>query len=398
MPSSPSLAFISASSSSESSWLVTTATPAWFLAAARIMLGPPMSMFSITTSSSTPRRPATSSKGYRLQTTMSMGSMSCAAMVLMCSGTSRRARMPAMSLGCMVLTRPSSISGKPVTSSTSVTGIPESLSSLAVPPVEMTWTPMSVSPFANDSKPLLLNTEIRARWTFTGTLLRMDYPRGDGRRHARAPLGASLQERQHLVKRPGRLQGASGSPALRRAGEGFRGRGLLVGDAGESRAADDVVVHDPGGLHQGVGGGRPDEAEAALLEVLGQRGRLRDRGLDLEPVADDAGICEQARRVGFVEGGHGGDVEARERRPEGRPLAQYREPRQARLQRLEGEALEQPVVVEHRPAPLVVVVRDVFGSAADRPETARATVRAVSGIVRNRLKIEAATANARAAL
>src|SRR5665647_2180368 len=365
-----------------------------------------MSMFSITTSSSTPRRPATSSKGYRLQTTMSMGSMPCSPMVLMCSGTSRRARMPAISLGCMVLTRPSSISGKPVTSSTSVTGIPESLSSFAVPPVEMTWTPMSVSPFANDSKPLLLNTEIRARWTFTGTLLRMDYPRGDGWRHARAPLGASLQERQHLVKRPGRLQGASGSPALRRAGE--------------SRAADDVVVHDPGGLHQGVCGGRPDEAEAALLEVLGQRGRLRARGdevgprarrlvrlrpeapeirrqrpvlfdhgqggagvgdrrLDLEPVADDAGICEQARRVGFVEGGHGGDVEARERRPEGRPLAQYREPRQARLQRLEGEALEQPVVVEHRPAPLVVVVRDVFGSAADRPETARATVRAVSG-------------------
>jgi len=27
----------------------------------------------------------------------------------------------------------------------------------------------------------------------------MDYPRGDGWRHARAPLGASLQERQHLV-------------------------------------------------------------------------------------------------------------------------------------------------------------------------------------------------------
>ena len=79
-----------------------------------------------------------------------------------------------MSLGCMVLTRPSSISGKPVTSSTRVTGMPESLSSLAVPPVEMTWTPISVRPFANDSRPLLLNTEIRARWTFTGTLLRMD--------------------------------------------------------------------------------------------------------------------------------------------------------------------------------------------------------------------------------
>ena len=72
-----------------------------------------------------------------------------------------------MSRGCMVLTRPSSISGNPVTSSTRVTGMPESLSSLAVPPVEMTVTPMSVRPLANDSTPLLLNTEIRARWTFT---------------------------------------------------------------------------------------------------------------------------------------------------------------------------------------------------------------------------------------
>ena len=79
-----------------------------------------------------------------------------------------------MSLGCIVLTRPSSISGKPVTSSTSVTGMPQSLSSFAVPPVEMTVTPMSVRPLANDSTPLLLNTEMRARWTFTGTLLLTD--------------------------------------------------------------------------------------------------------------------------------------------------------------------------------------------------------------------------------
>ena len=68
-----------------------------------------------------------------------------------------------MSRGCMVFTRPSSISGKPVTSSTSVTGTPASLSSLAVPPVEMSCTPRSVSPFANVSRPLLLNTEMKAR-------------------------------------------------------------------------------------------------------------------------------------------------------------------------------------------------------------------------------------------
>ena len=81
-----------------------------------------------------------------------------------------------MSRGCMVLTRPSSISGKPVTSSTSVTGMPESLRSRAVPPVEMTVTPMSVRALANDSTPLLLKTEISARLTFTMLLLRMTYP------------------------------------------------------------------------------------------------------------------------------------------------------------------------------------------------------------------------------
>ena len=82
-----------------------------------------------------------------------------------------------MSRGCMVLTRPSSISGKPVTSSTRVTGMPESLSSFAVPPVEMTVTPMSVRPLANDSTPLLLNTEISARLTFTVTAPSAGLPR-----------------------------------------------------------------------------------------------------------------------------------------------------------------------------------------------------------------------------
>ena len=45
-----------------------------------------------------------------------------------------------------------------------------------MPPVEMTVTPMSVRPLANDSTPLLLKTEISARLTFTMLLLRMTCP------------------------------------------------------------------------------------------------------------------------------------------------------------------------------------------------------------------------------
>ena len=42
----------------------------------------------------------------------------------MCAGTSRRASSPPWIFGCRVLTRPSSISGKPVYSATSVTAMP----------------------------------------------------------------------------------------------------------------------------------------------------------------------------------------------------------------------------------------------------------------------------------
>jgi hypothetical protein len=63
----------------------------------------------------------------------------------MCSGRSRRASRPPCMRGCRVLTRPSSISGKPVTSDTSVTGRPASASSLAVPPVDSRRTPWACS-------------------------------------------------------------------------------------------------------------------------------------------------------------------------------------------------------------------------------------------------------------
>ena len=62
---------------------------------------------------------------------------------LMCSGLERIARTPAAMTGWIVFTRPSSISGKPVTSDTSRTGMPSFLSRAAVPPVEMSSIPSS---------------------------------------------------------------------------------------------------------------------------------------------------------------------------------------------------------------------------------------------------------------
>ena len=47
--------------------------------------------------------------------------------------------MPPCTVGCSVLTRPSIISGKPVTSETLTTGSPASARALAVPPVETSF-------------------------------------------------------------------------------------------------------------------------------------------------------------------------------------------------------------------------------------------------------------------
>src|SRR3954470_10438372 len=165
------------------------------------------------------------------------------------------------------------------------------------------------------------------------------------------------------------------------------------------RAVRQMVVDDAARLHQRVQRRRADEAEPAALEVLRERdglGRLRrhlgprlrrcvargravalpdqlvqagavvvqvhsrarvgDRRLDLRAVADDARVGEQAGHVVVAEARHGGRLEARERGAEPLALAQDRDPREARLERLERHALEQPTLVGDRPAPLLVVV------------------------------------------
>ena len=140
---------------------------AWFLAAARIIVGPPMSMFSMTSASLTPRRAAVRSNGYRFTQTRSTYSMSCSAAARTWPGSLRTASRPAYSRGCSVLTRPSMISGKPVKSSTLRTPRPASRSSVAVPPVDTTSIPSSAKPRPNSTMPRLSETDRSARRTRT---------------------------------------------------------------------------------------------------------------------------------------------------------------------------------------------------------------------------------------
>jgi len=98
-------------------------------------------MLSIASCSVQPGRATVASNGYRLTATTSISPIPCCASARRCSGASRRARMPACTAGCSVFTRPSRISGNPVTRATSVTAMPRSLRARAVPPVERIVNP-----------------------------------------------------------------------------------------------------------------------------------------------------------------------------------------------------------------------------------------------------------------
>src|SRR5882724_2311479 len=184
-----------------------------------------------------------------------------------------------------------------------------------------------------------------------------------------------------------------------------------------SKAAGNMVVGQPAGLHEGVTDRRAHEAEPTLLQLLAHRVRLRrgggdiphrppdaaqraaadeppdvpveraellldaqqglgigDGGLDLEPVADDSGVGHQLadlgpavfRDVGRIESGKGPAVPL--------ALAQDRAPGESRLRAFEREELEQDPVVVHRPTPLLVVV-GAHGRVRARPRAALPIVR-----------------------
>src|SRR5690606_36154052 len=79
------------------------------------------------------------------------------------SSTPGRASKPAWTAGCSVFPRPSMISGNAVIRSTSVTLMPASRKTAAVPPVETISKESSVSDRANSAMPCLSETLRSAR-------------------------------------------------------------------------------------------------------------------------------------------------------------------------------------------------------------------------------------------
>ncbi len=160
-PSVPSLRFSSSTMPAYCEGSVATATCAKFLAAARSMAGPPMSMFSMMSANEASGLAETFSNGYRFSTSRSIASMPCS--VITASSVPRRPSSPPCTFGCRVLTRPSIISGKPVRSETSRTGRPASRMAFALPPVESSCTPRCASAVASSMRPLLSETDSKAR-------------------------------------------------------------------------------------------------------------------------------------------------------------------------------------------------------------------------------------------
>src|ERR1700722_3570991 len=94
--------------------------------------------------------------------------MPCAIIACACSALSRIASKPPCTFGCRVLTRPSIISGNPVSSETSLTFNPTAAIALAVPPVETKSMPWAASARANSISPDLSETDNNARVTRRG--------------------------------------------------------------------------------------------------------------------------------------------------------------------------------------------------------------------------------------
>jgi hypothetical protein len=111
-----------------------------------------------------------------------------------------------------------------------------------------------------------------------------------------------------------------------------------------------------------VGVQRPD-----VGDEVGVGAGVGDGGLDLAAVAHDPRVAEETLDVGGTEAGDHLGVEAGEHLAEGVALAQDGEPRQAGLEALEAQLLEQPVLVVDGPTPLGVVVGEVERVVAGPP-------------------------------
>src|SRR5690606_33373209 len=166
-----------------------------FSPARRGMAGPPSAMSSTASARVQPALPGPASNGYRFSTSRSIGAMPRSASTA--SSTPARPSRPPCTTGCRVLTRPSIISGNPVTSLTSRTCRPASRIALAVPPVDNSSTPRLASARASSTSPVLSETESSARRIFTGgrEAACMGTPEGGlgGRRSIAATPGRSVE-------------------------------------------------------------------------------------------------------------------------------------------------------------------------------------------------------------
>ena len=162
-----------------------------------------------------------------------------------------------------------------------------------------------------------------------------------------------------------------------------------------------MVVHDPAGLHRGVDGRRPEEAEASGARRLasartpgvdgdpvGRRAGARmrggrvppeellraarpgarraivargvgDRRLDLPAMTNDRGVSEQPYDVGLAEARQPGPGRSPKTPPGRLALAKDRESREPDWKPSRQESLVDPALVAHRAAPLLVVIDDV---------------------------------------
>src|SRR4249919_4183177 len=178
---------------------VATATRAKFFAAERSIAGPPMSMFSTISSIVLPGFTDTFSNGYRFSTSRSIGAMPCCAITA--SSVPLRPSRPPCTSGCSVLTRPSIISGNCVSSLTSRTARPASRSAFAVPPVETSSTPCAASARARSVRPVLSETDNRARRTGRRSAVML-------RRHQRCGAG-NYTGRNAIPGRAGRRRASA---------------------------------------------------------------------------------------------------------------------------------------------------------------------------------------------
>ena len=89
---------------------------------------------------------------------------------------------------------------------------------------------------------------------------------------------------------------------------------------------------------------------------------------------DDPRVSQQPVDIGGIVAGDLRGIEAVEGASEVVALAQDRQPRQARLEALEAQLLEQPPIVVDRMAPLVVVVRAIQRVAGRPPAAGLAVV------------------------